>query len=177
MPALPCGRPSFGEQVLSPLPLEIERGPGRLVLRYEELGVERTIFLEGHAAAAGVSARPLGVSMGRLDHGTLVVETLGIPAGRLSGWLGSIAHSEHLRAIERYSLGADGRSLELVLELDDPHTFSRPLVVTKRWQRTPAARIASYQCDAMSAGLEGVLAEYLDPRDIDARRRSVPLPP
>jgi hypothetical protein len=174
MPSLSCDRRGFGEQAVSPLPIEIERQPGRFVLRYEELGVERTILLEGHAPRPDGPATSQGASIGRLEQGTLVVETTGIAAGRLSGWLGSIPHSEALRATERYSLGLNGRSLELVLELDDPETFTRPLVVTKRWLRAPRARRAAYQCDVMSGGLEGVFAEYLDPHKVDARRRTAP---
>ena len=172
MPALSCDRPSLAVQVVSPLPLEIERGLDRFVLRYEELDVERTVFVDAGAAPTGDRALPFGVSVGRLEHGTLVVETARVPAGRLSAWLGGIPHSDALRTVERYSVDADGRTLELVLELEDPQTFVQPLVVTKRWLRAPGARLASYRCDVMAAGLEGVFAEYLDPRKVDARRRA-----
>ncbi len=99
-----------------------------------------------------------------------MVETSGVPAGRLSDWLGGFAHSDALHTIELYSVSPDGRWLDLELTLVDPVTLAKPLVVTKRWLRTPGARIMHHGCDVMSAGLGGVFAEYLDPRIIDARR-------
>lgn len=173
LPGFSCERPAFAAHVVSPLPLEIETEAHRVVLRYEEFGA-RTISLgsQGGAWPHGDRAS-LGVSKGRFERGVLVVETSGIPAGRLSDWLGGFTHSDALRALERYSVSADGQWLVLELTLDDPATLARPLVVTKRWRRTPHERIAQHSCDVMSAGLTGVFAEYLDPRIIDARRAAV----
>jgi hypothetical protein len=171
IPALACAEPSFAQQVVSPLPLKIERRPGELVLRYEELGVERIVRMDGRTPVPPDDDIPFGVATGRFEGTTLVVETTRIASGRLSPWLGGSSHSNELHAIERYSIGMGGLSLELVLELDDPRTLAR-LVVTKRWLRSPGGRIAIYRCDVMSAGLAGTFAEYLDPRIIDARRRA-----
>ena len=168
LPGFSCDRPGFAAQVVSPLPLEIKSEKDRVTLRYEELGVQRTISLNGTRPHG--DGHPFGVSKGRFEDGVLVVETSGIPAGRLSEWLGGFAHSDALRATERYSVSIDGRSLLLMLKLEDPGTLAEPLVVTKRWLRGPQARIAHYRCDVMSAGLGGVFAEYLDPRVIEARR-------
>ncbi len=68
-------------------------------------------------------------------------------------------------------LSDDGDSLFLVLELVDPATLSEPLILTKSWRRAPNAAILQYRCDVMSGQLEGVLADYLDPATLDARRR------
>jgi len=168
LPGFSCDRPGFAAQVVSPLPLEIKTEADRVMLRYEELGVERTILL-GRTRPHD-DGLAFGASTGRFEDGVLVVETSGIPAGRLSAWLGGFAHSDALRATERYSVSIDGGSLILMLKLDDPATLAEPLVVTKRWLRAPHARIAHYGCDVMSAGLGGVFAEYLDPRVIEARR-------
>ena len=168
LPGVSCDRPGFAVQVVSPLPLEIKTEADHVTLRYEELGVERTISLgstqpHGHDLA-------FGASQGRFEHGELVVETSNIRAGRLSEWLGGFAHSDATHATERYSVSIDGGSLLLMLTLDDAETLAEPLVVTKRWLRAPHGRIANYRCDVMSAGLGGVFAEYLDPRVIEARR-------
>ena len=47
LPGFSCARPGFAAQVVSPLPLEIKTEADRVTLRYEELGVERTISLGG----------------------------------------------------------------------------------------------------------------------------------
>jgi hypothetical protein len=170
LPGFSCERLGFAAQVVSPLPLQIETEADRVLLRYEELGVVRTISLNGPVAPAHGARAAFGMSTGRFEHGALVVDTRGILAGRLSEWLGGLAHSDALRAVERYSVSADGRWLDLTLTLDDPATFVEPLVVTKRWLRTPRARIMHHGCDVMSTGLSGVFAEYLDPSIIEARR-------
>jgi hypothetical protein len=168
LPGFSCVQPGFAAQVVSPLPLEIKTEADRVTLRYEELAAERTVSLGGAWSHRDGSA--FGASKGRFEDGVLVVETSGIAAGRLSEWLGGFEHSAALRATERYSVSIDGSSLVLMLKLDDPATLAEPLVVTKRWLRTPDARIARYGCDVMSAGLGGAFAEYVDPRVIEARR-------
>jgi hypothetical protein len=170
LPGFSCDRVGFAAQVVSPLPLEIVIAADHVVLHYEEFGAVRKVSLDGHAAAGHGGGAAFGTSKGRFEDGELVVETSGIPAGRLSEWLGGLVHSDALHAVERYSVSADGRWLDLTLTLDDPATLVKPLVVTKRWLRTPRARILHYGCDVMSAGLSGVFAEYLDPRIIEARR-------
>jgi hypothetical protein len=170
LPGFSCDPHGFAAQVVSPLPLEIRSDAGRVTLRYEEFAAERAIAFGG--APADPHGAALGVSTGRFEGDALVVETRGIPAGRLSKSLGGFAHSDALRTVERYSVSADGRWLDLVLTLDDPATLAKPLVVTKRWVRAPRARIARHACDVMSAGLGGVFAEYLDPAIIDSRRRA-----
>jgi hypothetical protein len=68
-------------------------------------------------------------------------------------------------------VSGDGRWLDLTLELVDADTLREPLVLTKRWRRTERETLRSHGCDVMSAGLEGVVFEYVDPAKIDARRR------
>ncbi|HET8697919.1 MAG TPA: hypothetical protein VFO94_10560 [Gammaproteobacteria bacterium] len=163
-----CAADGFAAQVLSPLPLAIEQAAGRVVLRYEEFGVRRVIGLDGghqHRAEA-----PLGASRARLDGGALVIETSGIPPGRLYAAFGGLPHGERLRAVERYTMSPDGRWLDLALELVDPDVLAAPLVVSKRWRRTVGATLRAHGCDPLSAGLAGVVFEYLDPAKVDARR-------
>lgn len=170
LPGLSCDRPGFAAQVVSALPLEIETRADRVTMSYEEFGIERTIAFDGHGPQPQGERGSLGTSKARLERGVLVVETSGIAAGRLSEWLGGFEHTDALRAVERYSISEDDRWLELTLTFDDPAMLAQPLVVMKRWLRTPRARILQYRCDVMSAGLRGVFAEYVDPRIVDARR-------
>jgi hypothetical protein len=176
-PSFACDPRGFASQVVSPLPLKIEQRAGHVVLRYEELGVERTLTLEtpgarSQAPTSRNASMPFGVSTARFENGALVVETTDIPAGRLHAWFGGTPHSDGLRAIERYTTSDDGNSLELVLELEDPEALRQPLVITKRWRRVPGAQILHYACDVMSGQLENVFAEYVDPAKLDARRRN-----
>ena len=151
-----CDTLGFVEQVASPLPLSIRREGGALVLRYEEGAAVQTIALDRRALATGdvTGDARLGTSMGRFERDTLVVETRG--AG--------------VSATERYSISADGRWLDLALTLVPAGKNERGVTLTKRWLRTPTARVVAGHCDVMSAGLEASLADYIDPRKLDARR-------
>lgn len=169
-PGFACEPHGLATQVLSHLPLQIEQHARHIVLRYEELGATRTVVLDEPPTSA--ESTPFGISRGRIEDRTLVVETVNLPAGRLHPWFGGGAHSAHLHAIERYVASDDGLWLDLTLELRDPETLLEPLVVTKRWRRASAVRLASHYCDIMSGQLGPVFAEYVDPRTIDARRRT-----
>lgn len=169
-PRFSCDPVGFAEQVVSPLPLEVGRHPGGFALRYEEFGATRVVALEGDARPHSTHHHPFGVSTGRLENGVLIIDTTGIPAGRLYDWFGGGPHSDELRATERYSTSEDGDWLFLELRLEDPQTFSKPLVLLKRWRREPGARIARQLCDVMSGQLENVFADYVDVRTLDRRR-------
>jgi hypothetical protein len=171
-PMFACDPHGFASQVVSPLPLEIVQYPGAFVLHYEEFNVVRTIPIGGGGRRHPPHPHPFGVSGGRLEHGALVVETSGIPAGRFYDWFGGGPHGDQLRATERYSTSDDGHWLLLELTFDDPETLREPLVLTKRWRRTPDVEIRSYGCDVMSGQLENVFAFYVDPRELDRRRGS-----
>jgi hypothetical protein len=152
-----------------PLPLEIARHTAGFTLHYEEFGANRIVLLDGAAPSHPNHPHPFGVSKGRLeDDGTLVVETRGIPTGKLYDWFGGGPHSAELRATERYTV--DGDWLRLELTLDDPQTFREPLVLSKSWRRTHGTAIARYGCDVMAGELDNVFADYVDPRTLDARR-------
>jgi hypothetical protein len=170
-PRFGCDPHGFASQVISPLPLEIELEPGGFGLRYEEFGARRTVRLHGAPDTKASGPTPFGVSKARFEDGTLIVETRDVSAGNLYDWFGGGPHSNRLRATERYRTSDDGEWLFLVLELEDPETLREPLAVEKSWRRTPDARIAQHGCDVMSGQLEGVLAEYVDPAKLDARRR------
>jgi hypothetical protein len=180
--AFGCDPLGLAAQIVSPLPIVIKQQPGRVVFRYEEFGVERAVYLNEHRTTAAAPARtmepatpadlatPFGISRGYFDGRALVVETRAISAGRYHAWFGGGAHGDRLRTTERYTASADGQWLTLVLVLDEPETLREPLVVTKRWRRTPHVTIVPHRCDAMSGQLEGVVAEYFDPASLDARR-------
>jgi hypothetical protein len=164
-----CDPRGLAEQVVSPLPLQIDVQPGRVVLRYEEFGVTRSIPVATRGASRGAEPTPLGVSSARFEGDALVIETKGIAIRRFYGWLAPSPNGE-LEATERYTTSPDGAWLDLTLELFDSEARTAPLVVTKRWRRVPGVEIARYGCDVMSGELEGVFAEYVDPARVDEHR-------
>jgi hypothetical protein len=44
-------------------------------------------------------------------------------------------HSEKEHVIERYELSADGKTLEVLVTVEDPGTFNEPLFMVQRWRQ------------------------------------------
>jgi hypothetical protein len=153
--AFSCSTRDFAEQILSVLPISIAASRGEIAFRYEQFGAMREIRLDPSARRA---SPVLGNSAARIENGDLVIETRGIRS-----------HGAAARAIERYRVGDDGRRLDLTLEII--RDARAPLVLVKRWLRTPGAALQHHSCDVMSAGLDATVADFIDPEKLDARRR------
>ena len=140
-----CQPYGFVRQATNPLPLQIRRDGDHLVVRYEEWSLFRNIYLDGRAHPAHKTPTLLGYSVGRVEDGTLMVETKGVTPDLISD--ASLAgHSGELTGIERYTVRDDPRRLELTLTLTDPVMFTKPLVVTKTWLYTPEVEIVQDTC-------------------------------
>jgi hypothetical protein len=149
-----CSTRDFAEQILSVLPISIAAARGGIAFRYEQFGAVREIRL---AEPVSQGSAVLGESTARLEQGSLVIESRGIRSR------GAAA-----RAIERYRVSDDGRRLDLTLEIT--RDARAPLVLVKRWLRTPGAALQHHGCDVMSAGLDATLVDFIDPAKLDARR-------
>jgi hypothetical protein len=153
--AFSCSTGDFAEQILSVLPISIAASRGRIAFRYEQFGALREIRLDEPASHASPT---LGDSTARFEDGALVIETRGIRS-----------RGEAARAIERYRVSDDGQRLDVTVQIE--RDARAPVVLVKRWLRTPGDALQNHGCDVMSAGLEATLADFIDPAKLDVRRR------
>jgi hypothetical protein len=80
----------------------------------------------------------LGVSTGRWEGDTLVIETSGaVPARAFRAQFGP-----QLRVTERYTRAADGKTLDLAATLEDPATLRAPLTLKRIWRWAPESDVA-----------------------------------
>ena len=142
---LNCQPYGFVREVTNPLPMQIRRDGENLLFIYEEWSLLRPIYMDGREHPEHRTPSLLGHSVGRLDDGELVVETRLVTPDRVSDST-QIGHSGELRGIERYTLRDNPRRLELTLTLEDPLTFTRPLVITKIWLYTPNVDLVLDTC-------------------------------
>ena len=147
---LGCEPYGVATQIVSPLPLRIEQRPGRVLLRYEEYGALRTVLVDGRGDPSADFSLDLGLSVGRFDGDSFVIETNEIPPGRFHLAFGGGPYSEKLRIVERYTVSDDGDWLFLTLRIEDPATLAAPLLLIKSWRRTPDVELLPYSCDAVS---------------------------
>jgi hypothetical protein len=140
-----CQPYGFVREVTNPLPMQIRRDGDHLVVRYEEWSLLRNIYLDGRAHPTHATPTLLGHSVGRVEDGTLTVETRNVTPDRISDAT-QAGHSGELTAVERYVVRDDPRRLELTLTLMDPVMFTAPLVITKTWLYTPDVEIVQDTC-------------------------------
>jgi hypothetical protein len=90
-------------------------------------GVTRTIFTDGRGLPEEMNPTWLGYSVGRWEGDTLVVTTAGFNDKTWLDFSGH-PHSEALRITERFHRRDFGH-MDFEMTLDDPKTFTRPIIV------------------------------------------------
>lgn len=111
---------------------EIVQMPDRILQLFEYRHDWREIWLDGRKLPTLKDVDPAwnGYSVGHWEGDTLVVETMGLDE---RSWLDNLGypHSEDAHLEERYRR-VDADTLELVMTLNDPATYTRPLVSNKK---------------------------------------------
>jgi hypothetical protein len=95
----------------------IEQSDETITLRYGQMGLVRTIHVNGLARPANVAPSRAGYSVGRWEDDVLVVETTGFVPGVLNA---PVRHSDRLRVVERFSLDPVTFKLTRSYEATDP---------------------------------------------------------
>jgi len=142
---LNCQPYGFVREVTNPLPMQISRDGEHLLVGYEEWSLLRPIYMDGRAHPEYRTPSLLGHSVGRVENGVLIVETERVTPDWVSD-SSRFGHSGELKGVERYTLRDNPRRLELTLTLEDPVTFTQPLVVTKTWLYTPDVELVQDTC-------------------------------
>lgn len=88
-----------------------------VVIRYGQMGLERTIHLNRRTHPADLTPTRAGHSIGRWEDDVLVVETIGFLPGVLNA---PVRHSDRLRVVERFSLDPETMMLTREYEAEDP---------------------------------------------------------
>lgn len=84
-------------------------------------GVTRTIHMNTANHPAGIAPSRAGHSIGRWDGDTLVVDTVGFSPGILAG---TVAHSDRLHVVERFTLDPQTLALKRDYVAEDPVNFT-----------------------------------------------------
>lgn len=142
---LNCQPYGFVRQATNPLPMQIARDGQNLLVRYEEWALLRPIYMDGRTHPEHRTPSLLGHSVGRVENGVLIVETRRVTPDWISD-ASRIGHSGELEGVERYTVRDNPRRLEVTLTLEDPVTFTEPLVVTKTWLYTPDVELVVDTC-------------------------------
>jgi hypothetical protein len=118
----------------------------RILIHLEEYDIERVIYMSDQTGQMQTTHSDLGYSTGRWQGEDLIVETAGIdwPYYDEVG----IPQSTQVSHLERFSVSADGNTLDYELTINDPVIFSGPLVLTTTRQWAPGREVEHYGCIA-----------------------------
>lgn len=132
------------------LPIEFVDQGDDIILRIEQNDGVRTIHLNPDPNANEQPATVMGYSVGRWDGDTLIVTTNNSSYFYFDD--DGTPKSETMEITERFSLGADGRSLSWEATMIDPEFFTEPVVLRANWEWIPGETIEPWNC-AVSGSL------------------------
>jgi hypothetical protein len=137
----------------------IVQGQGAVMVLTEMIHDARVIPLDNRPAPPGGLKQWVGVSRGRWEGETLVVETTNfngrnpIGGGRGGGGAGS---SEHVKVTERFTRISDDQ-IEYRYTVEDPHTWTRPWTALNYLQKTNGP-LFEFACHETNYGVANILA-------------------
>jgi hypothetical protein len=137
----------------------IEITDKQAVVRNQAYKVVRTIPLDGSEAPADAKQQ-FGIVRGRIDNGTLVIESRAYPASawglgaatQIMGAGADMPSSTQKTVVERFTVSADGLKLAYEYTVQDPVYLAAPFTHRVEWARLPNdTEIYPYDCDVESA--------------------------
>jgi hypothetical protein len=129
-----------------PYPIQIVQSKGLVVILFEAERVFRIIYTDDRPHPDDGDTPWLGSSIGHWDKDTLVVETRNInPKAWIDG--GGTPITESLVITERFKKIDAGKSLEVVMKLDDPKVFKQPVFQRYVYNYKPDWELKEYLCN------------------------------
>lgn len=148
-----CIPHGFPRIFTSPFAFEIVHAPNRVYMMFEAGSQTRRIFMDGKKHLEGWQRTPLGISHGRWDGDTLVVETENLLSLDRFARLDSFGHpfTDALRVTERIRR-PNRDTLQVDFLFDDPGAYTRPwpgrkLFVRKDWEITESRTCENHQLE------------------------------
>ena len=141
---LPGGMPlmMFG----APYPIQIIETSGQVAMLFEEQNHFRIIHLNQKKHPDDPDPTFMGHSIGHWAGSTLVVDTVGLTDRTTIDQIG-MPHTDSLHLVERYRL-QDKNTLEVVVTIDDPKTFTKPWDAKAIYKRAaPGTSVSEYICE------------------------------
>lgn len=127
-------------------PFEIVQNSTRVAFLFERDASRRVIRIDGSEHPKDPEPSFFGDAIGRWDGDTLVVDVVGLKGQKV--WADNFGHphSETAHLIERWSR-PDADTLRLVLTIDDPKYYTKPITVTRTLRSQPWDVVDEEACD------------------------------
>ena len=148
-PAIQCERFGAFRTIVHSDPIILEMHDDRIVVKGEDLTVDRTIYMDGRGHPENATATGAGHSIGWWEGETLVIETVNVTANLMDDQL-AIHNSDQARGVERYWLGAGGNVLHMEFTMYDPVMLKSPLTISRPRVLTPDVELDRAPCEVIS---------------------------
>ncbi len=125
-------------------PMEILQGEDVVHILFEYDHQLRRVYIDGVNQPPGHPPSRMGLSVGRWEGDTLVVEVTSLMAGYFYE-RGFGPYSDDTQVTERFSISEDGQLLTVTRTINDPAFFTRPFDWTTRYM--PGEYIYPYECE------------------------------
>jgi hypothetical protein len=163
-----CKPPSIVYALQGPFPIEIFQSERFIVMKLEYYDMVRLIFLDGRTAEKDYPDSKVGFSTGHWEGDTLVVETTHLEAATITN--NGLDHTSGVRVLERFKLGAAGKTLLATQEFEDPAVLDNRGVRFIAWSKEPGQHVFPYECDPSFAG------NYAPPKGPSKQGPAKPVP-
>ena len=121
---------------------EVVQAPGRVYMLFERNHQVRRIYTDGQKHLEGWGPTFMGISHGRWDGDTLVVQTENLLSLDGFAWLDAFGHpfTDALRMTERIRR-VDHDTLQIDFTFDDPKAYTKPWGGRKSFRRIPDGEV------------------------------------
>ncbi|MEO8256974.1 MAG: hypothetical protein ABI868_06465 [Acidobacteriota bacterium] len=140
---------------------QMVQAPGVVAIRYEMIHETRLIPLDGRPHVDQGIRLYMGDARGRWEGNTLVVETTNFNGRMATDIVGygspDRGASQQLRIVERFTPSGP-TSLDWSVQLDDPHTWTRPWTFTMTLTKDDTQPVYEYACHEGNYGLSNILS-------------------
>ncbi len=139
---LPLG---YTRGINSPMPVEIEQRPGRIVLLYEMNNTFHIIYTDGRGHPKDLEPTWAGHSIGKWEGDTLVVDTVGFNDRTRIDTEGH-PHSDVLRVVEHFTR-TDPMHINYDVTIDDPKAYTKQWKNVRTFTLRPDWELMEYNCN------------------------------
>jgi hypothetical protein len=129
-----------------PVANTIKVAKDRVTIDTDWMDTERVVWLDGRPHPPATQTFQHGHSTGKWEGKTLVVETTNFKEHPL-GLSTSMPSSAQKKLVERFALGADGKSLSYSGTVEDPVFLAAPGQWTGTWEYRPGMPHSNQKCD------------------------------
>jgi hypothetical protein len=140
-----CLPPSIIYTMQGPFPMEIFQGTEFIVMKLEYFDLVRIVFLNQREHPANLAHTKVGHSIGRWEGATLVVDTTHLAESTITN--NGLNHSDKAHVIERFWVSADGKTLNMLQEFEDPEVLDNRGARFMAWDKMPGEHVLPYECD------------------------------